>query len=47
MVGTAEKKVGRARSTVPQNVAASKRGAMNAEPPASSGDTTLTMIPLT
>ena len=32
MVGTAEKKVGRARSTVSQNVAASKRPAMNAEP---------------
>src|SRR6266581_2932740 len=47
MVGTAEKNVGPARSTVVQKVAASNRSAMNVEPPARSGDTTLTMIPLT
>ena len=47
MVGTAEKNVGLARSTVAQQVAASNRSAMNVEPPARSGDTTLTMIPLT
>ena len=47
MVGTAEKNVGLARSTVAQKVAASNRSAMNVEPPARSGDTTLTMIPLT
>ena len=47
MVGTAEKKVGLTCSTVAQKVAGWNRSAMNAEPPASSGDTTLTMIPLT
>ena len=47
MVGTAEKNVGLTRSTVSQKVAASNRSAMNVEPPARSGDTTLTMIPLT
>ena len=47
IVGTAEKKVGRTRSTVAQKVDASKRSATNVEPPASSGDTTLIMIPLT
>ena len=47
MVGTAEKNVGLARSTVAQKAAASNRSATNVDPPASSGDTTLTMIPLT
>ena len=47
MVGTAEKNVGLARWTVAQKVAASNRSAMNVVPPASSGDTTLTMTPFT
>ena len=47
MVGTAEKKVGLTCSTVAQKLAAWNRSAMNVEPPASSGDTTLTMIPFT
>jgi hypothetical protein len=39
--------VGRARSTRSQNVFGSNRGAITVEPPAASGETTLTMIPLT
>ncbi len=47
MVGTAEKKVGLTCSTVAQKLAVWNRSAMKVEPPASSGDTTLTMIPFT
>jgi hypothetical protein len=47
MVGTAEKNVGLARSTVAQKVVTSNRSAMKVEPPARSGDTMLAMIPLT
>ena len=47
MVGTAEKKVGLTCSIVAQKLAAWNRSAMNVEPPAGSGDTTLTMIPFT
>ena len=47
MVGTAEKKLGLTFSTVAQKLSAWNRSATNADPPASSGDTTLTMIPLT